>query len=669
MVINKYFITGIFLLLFINSVNSQIPKINIPTPTTTTTTGYNDTYNNLLNQDCPNGYVVNGTYLNGTFKCTPVTNATTVWILDQTNKNLYTINSGFVSDVGNSNNIIAGENAGYNSTTSIHSIFFGYQSGYNSIAENSIFLGNQAGYESNESSYSNFFGNNVGYNSYNAHDSNFFGRYSGAYAVNSSFSNFFGYFAGYGQNNASYSIFIGTNAGNNNLLNNKTDFTRNLIIDQSRLENGRRLTKDEIINNALLYGTFAETSQDQQLTINGLLNIGKADGSGVAYYMPRNSGLNNTYLKSYGNGTTEWANVTDTGFQIFLLNKILYYDGGNRSINWGVGELYDTSDRISIDYGEERKLYASNGVAVLDYEGHILFNNNTGVAINFKDEGKISVNENNITMITYLCDNTNKCYNLTQMNDSISSTFNATYNNILNQDCPNGYVVNGTYINGTFKCTLISSSGNPFDQSLNTTNKVRFNEVNATTIRTNYLDFNSSGFIRAGSTNVISPFDTLILDKNGYKSINWSGRHLLANGSGTDQIAVTWGYNQRSGFAGFLGEGNNISISTYSRILFDMAGNDSIDYRNRVLTNQSETILLKWDNDVGLWDGTYKSLDWVLRLFKNRNNVLVMNYTDTIKVYTNITIEDTTNKSRICYNKDCSAFIQWNGTTLITKVN
>lgn len=36
------------------------------------------------------------------------------------------------------------------------------------------------------------------------------------------------------------------------------------------------------------------------------------------------------------------------------------------------------------------------------------------------------------------------------------SAYNETYNNILNQNCPVGYVVNGTYQNGTFKCTQSS---------------------------------------------------------------------------------------------------------------------------------------------------------------------------------------------------------------------
>jgi len=39
-----------------------------------------------------------------------------------------------------------------------------------------------------------------------------------------------------------------------------------------------------------------------------------------------------------------------------------------------------------------------------------------------------------------------------------NSTFNQTYSNLLNQDCPTGEVVNGTYPNGTLRCYSLSST-------------------------------------------------------------------------------------------------------------------------------------------------------------------------------------------------------------------
>jgi hypothetical protein len=64
-------------------------------------------------------------------------------------------------------------------------------------------------------------------------------------------------------------VFIGRNAGNNNDQGSKTDFQNNLIIDQSILSTGAaRTTAAAIRENALLYGTFANATSGQQLTIN-----------------------------------------------------------------------------------------------------------------------------------------------------------------------------------------------------------------------------------------------------------------------------------------------------------------------------------------------------------------------------------------------------------------
>src|SRR3990167_10341077 len=64
-----------------------------------------------------------------------------------------------------------------------------------------------------------------------------------------------------------------------------------------------------------------------------------------------------------------------------------------------------------------------------------------------------------------------------------NSTFNNTYKNLLGQQCPLGQIVNGTFINGTFTCTTDQtgeSGGNPFNQNLNTTSNVTFNNITAT---------------------------------------------------------------------------------------------------------------------------------------------------------------------------------------------
>ena len=50
----------------------------------------------------------------------------------------------------------------------------------------------------------------------------------------------------------------------------------------------------------------------------------------------------------------------------------------------------------------------------------------------------------------------------TKVNDSYLSIFNITYNNLLNQQCPSGQVLNGTYSNGTFSCISVTSLGGDY---------------------------------------------------------------------------------------------------------------------------------------------------------------------------------------------------------------
>lgn len=73
----------------------------------------------------------------------------------------------------------------------------------------------------------------------------------------------------------------------------------------------------------------------------------------------------------------------------------------------------------------------------------------------------------NLSTSGYLRGN-NICYS----NGTGCVTFNTTYNNLLNQNCPINQVVNGTYINGTIKCINITNLGNAFFWNLNQSQNV-----------------------------------------------------------------------------------------------------------------------------------------------------------------------------------------------------
>ena len=65
---------------------------------------YNETYNNLLNSHCPNGYIVNGTLSNGTFICTLQTQVDWTNVMFQNDSNNLNVNSSSYWNNFNSTN-------------------------------------------------------------------------------------------------------------------------------------------------------------------------------------------------------------------------------------------------------------------------------------------------------------------------------------------------------------------------------------------------------------------------------------------------------------------------------------------------------------------------------------------------------------------------------------
>jgi hypothetical protein len=246
------------------------------------------------------------------------------------------------------------------------SIFAGSNAGDSaSSASYSNFIGPSAGEEATNASYSNFLGNSAGYQATNASNSNFIGSTAGSGAINAEYSNFIGFLAGFGQTSASYSVFIGSNAGNNNYQTGQTDFANNLIIDQSLLGSGPRASAEAIRENALLYGTFAAAAANQQLTINGALNLGAnspiKDGTNTSI-----DPYNRQLLNSSGTCTFDWnGSGTGIGLSIQSTGQAKFYselqDGsGNGWFLPSTRALTDASDNALISL-------ADNGWAYLYY--------------------------------------------------------------------------------------------------------------------------------------------------------------------------------------------------------------------------------------------------------------------------------------------------------------
>jgi hypothetical protein len=74
----------------------------------------------------------------------------------------------------------------------------------------------------------------------------------------------------------------------------------------------------------------------------------------------------------------------------------------------------------------------------------------------------------------------------------IGESFNATYNNLLNQNCPAGKVVNGTLANGTFICTTPTATANINDTNINV---LQINSTNITALNINVSGYGFFGWL------------------------------------------------------------------------------------------------------------------------------------------------------------------------------
>lgn len=180
------------------------------------------------------------------------------------------------------------------------------------------------------------------------------------------------------------------------------------------------------------------------------------------------SNYNMPVINSFGYNQTTPAN-TYTDSQISGLNNSTIVRAGNYNCT-GSNVLQNITINSSGAYGQ--CVAVSSGLTYnLTYDNHI--NNgtihNSTFLYNQTTPAITDINSRfwNITQTW----NITQLYNITQINSfnsSWSSTFNLTYNNLLNQNCPAGKVLNGTLINGTFICTTVSSSASSPTNWLNT---------------------------------------------------------------------------------------------------------------------------------------------------------------------------------------------------------
>jgi len=182
--------------------------------------------------------------------------------------------------------------------------------------------------------------------------------------------------------------------------------------------------------------------------------------------------------------------------------------------------------------------------------------------------------------------------------------FNSTYNNILNQQCPSGKVVNGTLINGTFVCitpTAIETDPIFLAENISLWNeaKNKFNSTYATWLP-NYTLFSPFWY------NMTTPAITDINSRFWNITQSWN-RTQLYNITEINSFNASWTSTYNSTYAGLIG---------------------NVSYLN------------------------------------NNTNIAFLNNTQTFTAQQNFSHNITINQ-RICFDATCSQYIYSNSTSLI----
>ena len=219
-------------------------------------------------------------------------------------------------------------------------------------------------------------------------------------------------------------------------------------------------------------------------------------------------------LKAY-NGTLAYNSSLSNYYPIS--NPYGYYNsttlppsGGNESWNESYANtLYYplNSNPNSYTTNVSALAYVNSTGLIKDWNssGYIKDWNSTGLILNWSNVitggGNSSFNQTLTDSLYYLKTNPSNYWNstfalfnktyadtiyLNRTSEALyTTTFNSTYNVLLNQNCPTGQVVNGTLANGSFKCTTVSGgSGSVNGTSINVSSVIISSLINCDTINT-----------------------------------------------------------------------------------------------------------------------------------------------------------------------------------------
>src|SRR3989344_1792028 len=497
---------------------------------------FNSTYNSLLGSQCANGYFVNGTLANGTFICAsstisesdplwtanstlvlysnslPLANKTIVHCSNITgaSSNLCTVSNsaGNIFDQAlntTSNVIFASVNATgeiYVANVAVKQWLYNQTVVANSYTD-SIVLANNASWTS---TYNSTYAANQANNSWNeTRANNLYAGIQWGYNQTTISNNYVN------SVNSSITLWVEnifakiTNVFNRTeILNqyyNRSDITSLGYVNSSGLSIYNDTATINSLNQSISLSKLEITDQRYNETnlinlINQTLTSSKLDFSEQRY--------NDTALILSVNST---SNIMSLSFYNKSEISNLLSNVGNSSFNQSLTDslYYSINNLLNFINHTQANIYNDTAIT-------LVVNSSLWSYINLNQAGWIST------------------YNITYAglinNASYLSTYNITYDTILNQHCQGGQFVNGTFQNGTLRCSSITAgqSSNLFNQWLNTSSNVTFANltVSSNSAFANNLSASSGffGFLGSALTRITKLF---VVDLDVSNNITVSG--------------------------------------------------------------------------------------------------------------------------------------------------
>ncbi|MDT8430911.1 MAG: tail fiber domain-containing protein [Bacteroidales bacterium] len=294
--------------------------------------------------------------------------------------NVFLGNSAGRNNTTGFRNVFIGTSSGYSNTTGQYNAFLGYLSGENNTTGTyNSFFGYRAGRNNSEGDWNAFYGFQAGYFNTLGENNSFFGPNSGFYNTTGNNNSFLGYFAGFNNTTGNNNTFIGYKAGfsgasasgiNNVFIGVEAGYSNTLGSNNVGIGNlaGRNNTTGQF--NVYL-GTNAGNS-NQTANYNTLIGYRSGQNTTAGYntMVGYNSGILNT------NGTNQAfygysAGSANTGSgNTFLGAEAGYYSGegrGNVYIGTAAGRACEGSYNVFIGrYAGYREPSANNNKLIIE---------------------------------------------------------------------------------------------------------------------------------------------------------------------------------------------------------------------------------------------------------------------------------------------------------------